>query len=236
MTASNVRQDAAPPVVLDFVTAAGPVQESSVDEWELKASRRALWNLKFLLHGQPMHDLLAEQMEAGDKYFTSLIEASDGKFRECRVDIAVQGLTAEQFVTWFLGAMKMDKRALAERTYPAHPEHYALPLGARLGGVELIGGHIARMFVEIGAVPPDVAGLADPDYPTTIPMTFTLADGTVFCHCLHQLRGTDDGCDILLRVMFPAASPDQMLAEHSEHFTIEFRNWLRAAADDLATT
>jgi len=223
---------------LHFRTSFGRVGAETVDTWELKASRRALMNLKTLLRGQPMRDLLSEQIAAADRYYASLVANSGGKLRECRVDISVEGLSATAFLQWFVGAMTMDPEAAAiARVFPAHPEHYTTPAPPQLGIVEMIGGHVGRIhmaFVDPSTLPPSVSKLADETYPLKMGFTCSLEDGTAFAYLLNELRDNAGGCDVILRVMFPAAAPDTLVDGHSEHFCIEFGHWLRAAAADVA--
>jgi hypothetical protein len=223
--------------VLQIQTSAGVVDEITVDAWELKAARRALTNLKTLLHGEPMLALLQEQIDEADRYYTSLIAASDGQFRECRVDITAAGLTATDFLQWFMQSVAMDPRASAiEFMYPAHPEHYVLLPDPAI--VEVIGGHPVRLrmdpIFDAAQLPAAVSRLADESFPLKLMMAVMLKDGSHFGYVLHELRDTATGCDIILRAMFPAAAPDHLVAGHSEHFSVEFRNWLRAAAAAVA--
>lgn len=227
-----------PSVGLRFRTSAGAFDEAAVDAWELKASRRALMNLKTLLHGEPMLDLLKEQISEADRYYASLVAASGGQYRECRVDISADGLTATEFMQWFAETVTMDSGVAAlERVYPAHPEHYSNP--PQPGIVEVIGGHVARLrmgLVDVADLPAAVSQLVDVSFPLKLPFTVTLEDGTLFAYVVHELRDTATGCDIILRVMWPAAAPDEFFDGHAEHFSIEFRHWLRAAAEARAKT
>ena len=62
--------------------------------------------------------------------------------------------------------------------------------------------------------------------------TLHLEDGTAFGYLLNEFRDTDDGGDIILRVMFPAAAQDDMVDGHTEYFCIEFGHWVRDAMVD----
>ncbi|KAK0320545.1 hypothetical protein LTR82_008258 [Friedmanniomyces endolithicus] len=174
-----------------------------VDAWELKAARRGLQNLKTLLEGQAMLDLLTKQIEEGDAYFKGIIAKSKGQFNE------------RQF---FLDSMA-----------PAHPEHYALgpyPMGI----VETIGNHICRVRVDnVVEVPDFVKAYGDASYDNKMPVTGFLDDGTLFFYGFQELRDTDDGCDFRFRIIFPAAAPPVLFDEHAEHLAIEFRSWIATA-------
>ncbi|KAL5345479.1 hypothetical protein ACLOAV_009229 [Pseudogymnoascus australis] len=123
-----------------------------IDAWELKAARRGLQNLKTLLEGQPMLDLLAKQIEEGDTYFKSLIAESNGQFKESRVDFRAKGITSSQFLEWFKIVDAKETPDTIRRFYldimaPAHPEHYA-PGPYPVGIVETIGQHICRVRID----------------------------------------------------------------------------------------
>ncbi|EPB89018.1 hypothetical protein HMPREF1544_04141 [Mucor circinelloides 1006PhL] len=107
------------------------IDNNQVDSWELKASRRVLKNLRTLLAGQPMLDLLKDQMEEADTYYKDIIEKSNGKSKESRIDLKVKEFKCLVFI---------------DTVVPTHPEHYAL-LENQEGLAETIGEHPARVFV-----------------------------------------------------------------------------------------
>lgn len=65
-----------------------------------------------------------------------------------------------------------------------------------------------------------------------------LDDGTVLFYILHfyilhEFRDREDGCDCILRLLFPAAAPQVLFFDdHAEHLSIEFRSFLSAAFND----
>lgn len=185
-----------------------PATQSSIDAWELKAAKRDLHNLKTLLYGQPMLDLLASQIEASDAYYKEIIAASHGRFRECRTDLHVTGVSATQVVQFRTKTMGAEKRDMALRTLlPAHPEHYALPPYEE-GIVEVIGGRMARLRIVVtGDVPEWVMGYGDPGYPMKKPTLAELDDGTVFFYILHEFRDREGGCDLITRLLLPEKAP-----------------------------
>lgn len=210
------------------------VSDNEVDAWELKASRRALRNLKTLLAGQPMLDLLAKQIEESDAYYKTLISKSNGQYKESRIDLKVAGITAAHFLAWF-GQWMKDLRTpersqplFLDTMVPAHPEHYALPPYSA-GIVETIGGHVARVRIEAGVKMPDfVLEYGDPSF-KQLPAVGTLDDGSVLFYILQELRDSEDGCDFRLRLLFPAAAPQTLFDEHAEHLAVEFRSFVTAA-------
>lgn len=217
----------------------GPnLSTSEIDAWELKVARRGLQNLKTLLEGKPMLDLLAKQIEEGDAYFKDIIARSNGQFKESRVDFSANGITSSQFLEWFTG---MDAKGTSEgtrRTYldvmaPAHPEHYSLgpyPLGI----VETIGQHICRVRIETTAEVPDfVLKYGDPAFGKKQAVTCYLDDGTIFFYGFQEFRDSEVGFDLRMRIIFPAASPQILFDEHNEHLAIEFRSFIAAAYESL---
>lgn len=207
-----------------------------IDAWELKAARRGLQNLKTLLEGQPMLDLLAKQIEEGDTYFKSLIAESNGQFKESRVDFRAKGITSSQFLEWFKIVDAKETPDTIRRFYldimaPAHPEHYA-PGPYPVGIVETIGQHICRVRIDNTVeVPQFVRGYGDSTYDKKLPVTCYLDDGTVFFYGFQELRDTEHGCDFRFRIIFPAASPQILFDEHTEHLAIEFRSWIVAVSE-----
>ena len=181
-----------------------------------------------------MLDLLAKQIEEGDTYFKGLVAKSNGQFKESRVDVKVKGITSAQFLEWFRVVDAKEtpegiRRFYLEIMAPAHPEHYSLgpyPIGI----VETIGQHVCRVRIDnVIDVPDFVRGYGDPKYDTKLPVTCYLDDGTVFFYGFQEIRDTEDGCDFRIRIIFPAASPQVLFDEHTEHLAIEFRSWITAA-------
>ncbi|KAI9276483.1 hypothetical protein BC943DRAFT_332889 [Umbelopsis sp. AD052] len=210
------------------------VKTSEVDSWELKASRRALKNLKSLLVGQPMLDLLQSQIEAADVYFKDIIEKSDGQYKESRIDLQAKGITLAQFMEWWkvwmvdLQKPETKKQVFLDTMVPAHPEHYTLS-PYQSGVVETIGEHIARVQINPCFNPPDfVKEYGDPTY-QHLPAIGTLDDGSILFYILQEIRDSEEGCDFRLRLLFPAAAPQVFFDEHAEHLAVEFRSFINTA-------
>ncbi len=211
-----------------------PIHDVDVDCWELKASRRALRNLKTLLNGQPMLDLLADQIEAADLYYKSIIDKSNGQYKESRIDLQAKGITKDEFMAWWkewmIALMKAESKqqTFLETMVPAHPEHYALP-PYPAGIVETIGGHVARVRIQpTGELPEQVKAHADERY-QPLSAVGTLDDGSVLFFILQEVRDVEGGCDFRLRLLFPVAAPQVFFDEHTEHLAVEFRGFLTTA-------
>ncbi|OKL62498.1 hypothetical protein UA08_02533 [Talaromyces atroroseus] len=213
--------------------------DTDVNLWELRASRRALANIKNLLFGQPMLDLVQAQCEQGDAYYRSLLDASDGQWRECRTDMHVPGLKVGDITStrqrWL--EMKHDEMHRS-KLLPMHPEHYTVPphMNGEEGIVEVIGEHMARLRIVATTpndVPEFVMAYGDPSYSFKKPTICKLMDGTPAFYILHEFRNNDDGCDLRLRLIFPAKAPQVFFDEHAEHLAIEFRTGVRLVLEDI---
>ncbi|MFJ8808181.1 hypothetical protein [Streptomyces sp. NPDC102490] len=220
------------PVTVDLHTMGRSFDETEVDRWELEAARRALRNLKSVVGGQVMMDLLGEQIDDGDRYHKELVAASRGTYRESRTEFTVYGLSGTQLAEWFqaqAGTGRFQDKSLLVN---AHPEHYVEPPSYTGGMVETIGGHLTRFKVSVAReLPAAVSAYLDASYPVTLMnAALSLDDGTPFAYCLHQARDTDTGADVVVRVIYPSAAPDSMIEGHCEHLAIEFRSWIRNAA------
>jgi hypothetical protein len=211
-----------------------PATERDVDSYELYFARRALANLKALLHGQPMMDLLADQCADGDAYFKTLLAESNGRFEECVTSLSVRGLRAIDIQAarkaW-LRSLSKDEFALA-KLLPIHPEHYAAPDFGHAGEdsvVEVIGGHVVRLrIVTSGDVPDFVTAYGS--YPMAKLGVCRLVDGTAVFYILHGFRDTEDGCDV--KLVFPAAAPESMFREHAMHLAVQFWNGLKMVYEE----
>jgi hypothetical protein len=226
----------------------GAAPESVVDAWELKAARRALLNLRKLLHDQPMLDLLKSQIEATDVRMKAYLAQSNGRFRLARTTGIVRGLTSAQFFKWMMenfraampGMSTPDERlaSVFKIGYPMHPEHYvAMP--KYTGIVETMGGTPLRSRVlpyrDQNEAPDFVRAEYNDAFPHKLPGKAELDDGTCFCYAMHQFRDTPDGkgFEMQLNIWWPDACPQIFFDEHEEHFSVEFRNGIRMAAEEI---
>ena len=210
-----------------------------VDLLELKASRRALLNLRTLLHGEPMRKLIGEQMEAADKRWKELLAASKGAWREVRLDMGVEGFSATQMVQTLaaLQSQAAGGNGKDEFTikfmYPMHPEHYTTPDNEVGGIIETLGAMPTRLILaprQLDEMPDFVQKVADESYPLKQVAEGQLDDGTTVGYLFHQYKDTPTGCDLIFRGFGPAAAPDFFIEEHEEHFAVEFRNFIRNLA------
>lgn len=195
-----------------------------VDGWELRASRRALANIKTLLSQSAMLDLVQSQCKQGDVYFKRLVDSSSNQWRECTTDMYITGLKANDIASTRKKWLE-DEGAYQRRMINIHPEHYAIPhLDGQEGVVEVIGEHMARLRIVVtDDVPAFVMEFGDPMFEVKKPTIAKLHDGTPVFYILHEFRDTEAGCHLRLRLIFPAEAPEVFFKEHAEHLAIEFR-------------
>lgn len=214
----------------------GNADDHRIDEWELKAARRALVNLRELLYGPAMHELLRKQIEEGDRRMKQYVADSNGEFAMTQVILTAKGLKSTVFFSTVRAALaavdgppEQVQEYVMRNVFPMHPEHYTLP--PYRGVVETMGGIPTRSRVlATQDVPAFITTLIDESYPIRLTGAAELDDGTLFTYVLQQFKDTDDGMEANLRIWYPAACPPIYLEEHAEHYTVEFRNGLRMAA------
>ena len=227
-------------VSASYRTIHGPADDTRVDEWELKASRRALANLRELLYRQPMFDLLKDQLAEAERLHRSYLAESNGEWAETEVRLHATGMTTEEFVPGIMAILantagtEEDRRSMAfAMSFPLHPEHYAVPPFA--GVAETMGGIPTLTRVARDENPPEfVLARMDESYSLRAPGKGELEDGTPHSYVLQQFRDIDSGAragiEASLRIWYPAACPPVYLEEHAEHYAVESRNLLRLVA------
>lgn len=222
----------APAVWVTVQTKGSTFDEAVIDGWELTAARRALRNLKSVIGGLEMMELLAEQIRAGDDHHKAIVAASADTWRESRAEFAVRGLSGTDLANWFRGQAATGRFQDKTLLVNAHPEHYGEPPEYVGGMVETIDGYLTRFQVSVAhELPEAVARFREEAYPITLMNALlSLDDGTPLAYCVHQARDTDEGADVVVRVVYPGAAPDSLIEAHCEHLSIEFRSWIRNAA------
>lgn len=224
-----------PPLSLQFCHPDGnAVSNHQVDAWELKCARRALLNLRTLLLGQPMRSLIQPQVDEAEGYYRSIIKKSNGKYKESRIDVHVQGISVDEFLAWHRHHLETLTTQAGRDDFflkvmvPAHPEHYRLP-DWPVGITETIGEHIAQVRLHNDTpIPDEVLAFADPSY-RPVTMVGSLEGGSVLFYVLQEFKDIDDGAHFKLRLLFPEAAPQVLFDEHAEHLAVEFRSFIAAA-------
>ncbi len=176
----------------------GQADDNRIDAWELQASRRALANLRELLIGQPMFDLINNQIEEHDAQFREYVAKSDSQWSECYVVLNASGSTLEDLLpvigqavqVIFGGSPEERRNYILGQLFPMHPEHYAF-LDGVAGGIETMGGSPSRCLLFREENPPQwITKLKDPSYPLAPVGRSTLLDGTPHTWTLQQFKDT----------------------------------------------
>ncbi len=214
----------------------GPTGPGGMDDFELAHARRALAKLKALVGRQGLLDLLAKDIDEGNAYLREKAIASKGSMRASTTVLAIRGLKAAEFVHWLETSFANESVLLA-----GEPEHYVIAPNAdrTVTLVENIGPHITR--VQLPAY--DAAKKLDDEpldellpvgeYPFRRLAHLTLPDGTIVGRVLTQFGDTELGFNANLTCYFPVECPEEISVHHSQHFAVEFRNWITAAAASL---
>jgi len=218
----------------------GSADDTGIDAWELAAARGVLMNLKELLYGQPMLDLIGGQIEESDRLLRQYVAESKGEFKGTQAIVSIQGLKVAEFMTMLRRSLSPQSSPEAlhatarEILFPTHPEHYAGDL-ATFGIVETMGTLPTRSRpTYIQSAPAFITELIDESYSVRNAGAAAIADGTVFTYVLQQYKDTADGMEINLRIWYPAAAPSIFLEHHAKHYSVEFRNGARIAAAQVA--
>ncbi|MFE4513385.1 hypothetical protein ACFRMQ_04180 [Kitasatospora sp. NPDC056783] len=197
-----------------------------IRQWELDRARNALTLLKNRIGDESMRELLAQDLRTADEIMAPLPDASGGAWKSAVTEMEIDGITAEEFLTWWQGRLaSADRQALLA----ANPEHY---LADSADGVveiiETIGSGPLRFFLTFH----DGVAIEDEGhetYPVRIGGTGRLTDGTEICRVMHEFGDGPRGLRIHLTIQFPASAPEHVFTGHKWHFACEFLNWLEAA-------
>jgi hypothetical protein len=214
------------------VTITSGMPGENIDDFELFYARRALRILKSRLGHQGLLDLLANDIEAGNAFLRECAQASEGAFEGGTIVLSAEGLRSTDFLGWLSQAFADEDVLLA-----AHPEHWAFSEepGGPMNVVETIGSHLSSFYMAgWGAQPPAWVGdseavLPESEFPSKMAADLVLGDGTVIGRVLCQFGDTDTGFDTALTVYVPQTCKD-VVEQHLRHFSVEFRNWIAAAA------
>lgn len=209
---------------------------------KLVEMRKELLDIRSRLYGDPMKDLIHDEMEQSDRNIKHYLAVSEGKFREVYVEVKEKGLSATDYFAWQSAAMRKaiagdpeeKKRVTIETVFPAHPEHYMI---LDSGVVETLGGLPTNASVcRVDPMPQFLIDCADDSYFGGKNSGVKLADGTVWSYGLTEYRDTEDGASMKLHVFWPEKCPEIFFADHARHFAVEYRNFIHMAYDALKGT
>ncbi|MGA7204697.1 MAG: hypothetical protein WBX27_08725 [Specibacter sp.] len=215
------------------VRLAGEDTDSTIDGFELFSARRALALLKGKLGRERLLELLGAEIAAGDAFLRDHLERSAGEDTTGTTTLRAHGISAAQFGGWLGSAFARDDVMLA-----GHPEHYSIHAepGRNVNIVETLDKYVCSFFMR----PWNDSVVADPeqaptpdDKPAARRSHMLLADGTVVGSIANAFDEETDGFTASLSVTLPATCAPEVVEQHLEHFAVEFRNWILAAAAEL---
>ncbi|QCB51758.1 hypothetical protein E5720_17860 [Rhodococcus sp. PAMC28707] len=216
-----------------WVRLAGEDRDSSIDGFELTAAKRALALLKGRLGRDSLLELLKDEIDSATAYLRAEVERSAGEESSGTTTLHARGITATEFSAWLSRAFGREDVLIA-----GHPEHYSIHAGA--GGVnivETLGDYVCSFYMH----PWDDAATAevelpdDGDAPQGRRSRMALADGTVIGSISNSFADVPGGFEARLSVTLPVTCGPVVVEHHLEHFAVEFRNWILAAAAEQAS-
>lgn len=226
---------AAPAGSAPWVRPAGEDRDTSIDTFELSSARRALRLLKTNLGRERLLELLHDEIEAGTAFLRENVERSAGRVASGTTTLRARGLSAAQFTGWLSRAFAREDVMIA-----GHPEHYAIHAepGRNVNIVETLGVHVCSFFMrewDDSVVPEQ-----DPAQPSAEASPgrrshLLLEDGTVIGWIATAFEEEPGGFVARLSVTLPATCGAEVVEQHLEHFAVEFRTWILAAAADQVT-
>ncbi|WP_375423048.1 hypothetical protein [uncultured Friedmanniella sp.] len=208
--------------------------DSSITGFEVVAARRALALLKRRLGRERLLELLRDEVAAGTTFLRTNVERSAGQQITGATRLRARGIGANAFAGWLSTAFGREDVLLA-----AHPEHYSIHAGGgRVNIVETLGDHVCSFFMrewDESATPEPTPASEDDGYgPPARRSHLVLEDGTVVGSIANWFRDEEDGFTLRLSVTLPSTCGPEVVEHHLQHFAVEYRNWILAAAAELS--
>ncbi|WP_267425722.1 hypothetical protein [Methylobacterium sp. GC_Met_2] len=206
---------------------------ADIRDIELARARRALAYLKARIGNTGMRELLRDDLDRARAQNRAWVEASGGRWKSGTVELVVPGPRAAAFHAFFMAMMKEDRQS---ELRAAHPEHFMnVPLGPHAEVIENVGQDDLPWFIRLTFTASDAEFPTpwDPAYPAEHRLGAIIndADGQRIGSAIHEMRDAEDGLHVKLSIHLPEAAPDALVTGHLHHFSVEFRNWTRAAME-----
>ena len=99
----------------------GPASGGTTADWELFFARRALAKLKSRLGRERLRELLKPDTDQASEQITEWLAQSDGKWRPSVTELSTSGLSAAEFLAYFVSVRDQEPKMLM-----AQPEHYVI--------------------------------------------------------------------------------------------------------------
>lgn len=221
-----------------WVRRAGDERDSTIDGFELFSAHRALTLLKSRLGRERLLELLSDDIAAGDAFLRDHLARSAGRESTGTTVLRARGISAAQFSGWLSRAFQREDVLLA-----AHPEHYSIhnAPGGSVNIVETLGDKVCSFFMagwDASVATEEELRSAAEDGSDARRSRMVLEDGTVVGSISNLFQDERDGFTVRLSVTLPATCAPDVIDQHLEHFAVEYRNWILAAAGETggATT
>lgn len=226
---SSADETDTPPAPQAWVRLAGLAGDTDIDRYELTSARRALELVKRKLGRERLLDLLHDEIAAGTEFLRTEVERSAGRETTGTTTLRAQGIGAARFTAWLSRAFGRQDILLA-----GHPEHYAIhAVGGDVNIVETPGEHVCSFHMRDW----DESRTPQADTPPSDGAAqgrrsrMALADGTVVGSVSNSsTEEGGNGFTARLSVTLPATCGPAVIEQHLEHFAVEFRTWILAAA------
>lgn len=202
--------------------------EASIDGYELSSAHRALELLKINLGRERLLELLRHEIAAGTALLGDNVECSAGQELSGTTTLRAHGISAAQFTSWASRAFGREEVMIA-----GHLEHYAIHAerGRNVNIVLTLGQHVCSFFMrewDESVVREQDLAPSSSGGPEDRRSHLLLDDGTVrLRRATRRLHRTS-----LVTLTFTCGA--EVTEQHLEHFAVEFRNWILAAAAEQA--
>jgi hypothetical protein len=219
-----------PSTAEQWVRLAGEDTDESIDRYELFSARRALKLLKGNLGRERLLEILRDEIAAGDAFLRDHVDRSAGQEATGTATLHAHGITAAQFGAWLGRAFAREDVMLA-----GHPEHYSIHAepGHNVNIVETLGEYVCSFYMRpwddsiVSNQEPD----ANREKPAGRRSHMLLEDGTIVGSIANAFdEEPDGGFTARLSVTLPVTCAPDVVEQHLEHFAVEFRTWILAAA------
>ena len=217
-----------------WVRIEGDDTDSTIDGYELFSAHRALAALKSRLGRERILELLGAEIASGDAFLRDHLARSGDRQATGATVLRARGIGSAQFAGWLSRAFQREDVLLA-----AHPEHYSIhtaPSGA-VNIVETLGDEICSFYMggwDASVATDEELRSAAEEGADARRARMLLEDGTVIGSISNHFRDEPGGFVVRLTVTLPATCAPEVIDQHLEHFAVEYRNWILAAARELA--
>lgn len=217
----------ATPELRHAIRCADTPEPDGIDLLELASARRALRLLKEKLGRLRLLELLHEEIAVGNTYLRTQLEHSAGRTTTGVTTLRAHGITAGQFTSWLSRAFGHEDVMLA-----GHPEHYAIHAAdGAVNIVETLGELVCSFYMREWDDSATGSVVAAHDGGAARRSLLTLKDGTIIGSISNLFTDEPDGgFTAQLSVTLPVACGSRDVQQHLEHFAVEYRNWILAAA------